>query len=286
VLILSAVINGILYGGVLAVLAYGLNLIFGVVEIIHFAYGQCVMIGLYVIYVLVVKNHFPLLWSCLIGIAAVGLLNVFIYLFVIRGLLKAEMINQFLAMASVMIILENGCLIIWGAGYKGVPVSMPVLNIGDLFIRTPSLIAFLGSLAVLALLHVFLNKTYMGLAIRCVAQDKEAAKLMAINPTTIYIATMLMGGILAGMAACFFVPIYSVNPHFGGGFTLIAFVIVVLGGMGNLFGGFIGAFIIGVITMIFSTLANAEVGEMSAYLIFIVVILLRPQGILGARSGI
>jgi branched-chain amino acid transport system permease protein len=285
-LILSSVINGILYGGVLAVLAFGLNLMFGVVEIVHFFYGQCVMVGLYVIYVLVVWLHVPLLLSCLIGIAAVALLNVLTHLMVVQPLLKSPLINQFLALASVMIILENACLIIWGAGYKGIPINLPVLNIGELFIRTSNLIAFLGSLTTLGLLYLFLNKTYLGLAIHAVAQDKEAAKLMAINPKMIYVATMSMGGILAGIAASFFVPIFAVHPHFGGGFTLTAFVTVVLGGMGNLLGGFIGAFIIGVVTMLFSTLASSEVGEIAAYVIFLVVILIRPQGILGSRSGI
>ncbi len=285
-LILSSIINGILYGGVLAVLAFGLNLMFGVVEIVHFFYGQCVMIGLYAIYVLVVWLHVPLLPSCLIGIAAVIVLNLLTHVVVVQPLLKSPLINQFLALASVMIILENVCLIIWGAGYKGVPINLPVLNIGELFIRTSNLIAFLGSLTTLGLLYLFLNRTYVGLAIHAVAQDKEAARLMAINPKFIYMITMLVGGMLAGIAASFFVPIFAVHPHFGGGFTLAAFVTVVLGGMGNLLGGVIGAFIIGVVTMLVSTLTSSEVGEIAAYIIFLAVILVRPQGILGHRSGI
>jgi len=284
-LILNSIINGVLYGGVLAVLAFGLNLMFGVVEIVHFFYGQCVMVGLYVIYVLFVWLHFPLLLSCVLGIALVALLNLLAHLAVVQPLLKSPLINQFLALASVMIILENACLIIWGAGYKGIPINLPVLNIGELFIRTSNLIAFVGSLTTLGLLYLLLNKTYLGLAIHAVAQDKEAARLMAINPNFIYIATMLMGGILAGIAASFFVPIFAVHPHFGGGFTLTAFVIVVLGGMGSLLGGVLGAFIIGIVTMLVSTLASSEVGEMAAYVIFLAVILIRPQGILGSKGG-
>lgn len=285
-LILSSVINGILYGGVLAVLAYGLNLMFGVVEIVHFFYGQCVMVGLYIIYVLAVWCHLPLIPACLIGIVAVVLLNVLSQVTVIQPLLKAPLLNQFLALASVMIILENSCLVIFGAGYKGVPVNLPVLHVGELYIRTSNLIAFLGSLITLGLLYLFLKRTYLGLAIHAVAQDKEAARLMTINPKFIYIVTMVTGGILAGIAASLFVPIFAVHPHFGGSFTLTAFVTVVLGGMGNLLGGFIGAFIIGVVTMLVSTLTSSEVGEIAALLIFVVVILIRPQGILGHRSGI
>ena len=285
-LILSSVINGILYGGVLAVLAFGLNLMFGVVEIVHFFYGQLVMVGLYVVYVLAVWCHLPLSLACPIGIAAVMLLNVLSHLSVVQPLLKAPLLNQFLALASIMIVLENACLVIFGAGYKGVPVNLPVLNIGDLYIRTSNLIAFVGSLVTLGLLYLFLKKTYLGLAIHAVAQDREAAKLMTINPKAIYVVTMLTGGALAGVAACFFVPIFAVHPHFGGSFTLAAFVTVVLGGMGNLLGGFIGAFIIGVVTMLVSTLTSSEVGEIAGLLIFVVVILIRPQGIMGQRSGI
>ena len=285
-LILSSIINGILYGGVLAILAYGLNLMFGVVEIVHFFYGQCVMVGIYVVYVFAVWLHVPLLLSCLIGIAAVILLNLLAHVVVVQPLLKSPPLNQFLALAGVMIIIENACLVIWGAGYKGIPINLPVLNIGDLYIRTSNLIAFLGSLATLGFLFVFLKRTYIGLAIHAVAQDREAARLMAISPKMIYAVTMVMGGMLAGITASFFVPIFAVHPHFGGSFTITAFVIVVLGGMGNLLGGFIGAFIIGVVTMVVSTLTSSEVGEISAYLIFLAVILIRPQGIMGSRSGI
>jgi branched-chain amino acid transport system permease protein len=285
-LIFSAIVNGILYGGVLAILAYGLNLVFGVVEIVHFFYGQCLMVGLYVIYVCAVWLHIPLILSCLIGVAAVMILNVLAHTSVIQRLLGAPLLNQFLALASVMIILENAALVTFGAGYKGIPVNLPVLHIGELYIRASNLIAFLGSLITLGLLHLFLNKTYWGLAIHAVAQDREAARLMGINPGIIYIITLATGGILAGIAASFFVPIYSVHPHFGGSFTLAAFVVVVLGGMGNLLGGFISAFIIGVVTMLVATLTISEAGEIAALCIFLVVIMIRPQGVLGRKVGI
>jgi branched-chain amino acid transport system permease protein len=285
-LILNAVVNGILYGGVLAVLAFGLNLMFGVLEVVHFFYGQAVMVGLYVVYALVMWGGLPPFPACLIAVVFVTLLNVLSHLTVVRPLLKAPMLNQFLAMASVMIILENACLIIFGAGYKGIPINLPVINIGELYLRTSNLIAFLGSLIALGSLYLLLRKTYIGLAMQAVAQDREAAKLMSINPEVIYFVTMVVGGALAGIAAVFFVPIYAVHPHFGGSFTLAAFVTVVLGGMGNLFGGFLAAFIIGLVTMLVSALSSAELGEMAGLFIFVAVILIRPQGIMGQRSGI
>lgn len=282
-LILNAVINGIFFGGSLALLAYGLNLCFGVLNIIHFFYGQTVMVGLYIVFTLTVWLHIPLIVSCLVAIAVIAALHIVVHLGVVQPLLKAPLLNQFLALASIMIILENSAMGIWGATYRGVPISLPVLSIGELYIRTSNLIAFLGCLVVVGLLYLFLNKTYTGLAIRAIAQDTEMASLMGMNPRRVYLITLALVGVLAGVVAAFFVPIYAVHPHWGGTFTLMAFVIVVLGGLGSLAGGLLAAFIIGVVMMVASFLTIPEGGPIAAYLIFLVVILLRPQGLLGAR---
>jgi branched-chain amino acid transport system permease protein len=281
--ILNAVINGIFFGGSLALLAYGLNLCFGVLNIIHFFYGQTVMVGLYIIFTLTVWLHIPLIVSCLVAVAVIAALHIVVHLGVVQPLLKAPLLNQFLALASIMIILENSAMGIWGATYRGVPISLPVLSIGELYIRTSNLIAFLGCLVVVGLLYLFLNKTYTGLAIRATAQDTEMASLMGMNPRRVYLITLALVGVLAGVVAAFFVPIYAVHPHWGGSFTLMAFVIVVLGGLGSLAGGLLAAFIIGVVMMVASFLTIPEGGPIAAYLIFLVVILLRPQGLLGAR---
>lgn len=281
--ILNAVINGIFFGGSLALLAYGLNLCFGVLNIIHFFYGQTVMVGLYIVFTLTVWLHIPLIVSCLVAVAVITALHIVVHLGVVQPLLKAPLINQFLALASIMIILENSAMGIWGATYRGVPISLPVLSIGELYIRTSNLIAFLGCLVVVGLLYLFLNKTYTGLAIRATAQDTEMASLMGMNPRRVYLITLALVGVLAGVVAAFFVPIYAVHPHWGGTFTLMAFVIVVLGGLGSLAGGLLAAFIIGVVMMVASFLTIPEGGPIAAYLIFLVVILLRPQGLLGAR---
>jgi branched-chain amino acid transport system permease protein len=283
VYILNAVINGIFFGGSLALLAYGLNLCFGVLNIIHFFYGQTVMVGLYIIFTLTVWLHIPLIVSCLVAIAVIAALHIVVHLLVVQPLLKAPLLNQFLALASIMTILENSAMGIWGATYRGVPISLPVLSIGELYIRTSNLIAFLGCLVVVGLLYLFLNKTYTGLAIRATAQDTEMASLMGMNPRRVYLITLALVGVLAGVVAAFFVPIYAVHPHWGGNFTLMAFVIVVLGGLGSLAGGLLAAFIIGVVMMVASFLTIPEGGPIAAYLIFLVVILLRPQGLLGAR---
>ncbi len=284
-LLLNALVNGILLGGVLALLAFGMNLIFGVVRIIHLAYGQCVMLGMYVIYTLAVQMKLPIFLSCLIALPVTGVLGILLQWLVINPLLKAKAnpLTQLLALAGLTIVMENLAQVVWGADLRGVNIQLPLIHFGDVFLRTSNLIAFFGALATLLSLYLFLNRTYLGLAIRSIAQDLDSARLMGINPRMIYFITMAIGGLLTGVIAAFFSPIYAVHPHFGGSFTMMAFIIVVLGGIGNLFGGFLGAFIIGVVTSVSAVLTSTEIGDIVALVIFIAVILIRPQGLLGIR---
>ncbi|NIU83691.1 MAG: branched-chain amino acid ABC transporter permease, partial [Candidatus Thorarchaeota archaeon] len=192
--VLSAAMNGILLGGVLALLAFGLNLIFGVVKIIHMAYGQFVMLGLYLIYVLTMQLRLPLVFSALIAVFAMAILGSLTQLLVIGPLLGAPRLNQLLALAGLIIVLENLAMVIWGADYRGIPLYLPILNIGNFYIRGSCLFAFLGALITLGLLYLFLNKTYVGLSIRATAQDTEIAKLMGVNSRLVYFITLAAGG--------------------------------------------------------------------------------------------
>jgi branched-chain amino acid transport system permease protein len=284
-LLLNALVNGILLGGVLALLAFGMNLIFGVVKIIHMAYGQCVMLGMYLIYTWVTFLGFPLILACLLTLPLMGLVGVLLQMLVINPLLraKANPLTQLLALAGLTIVFENMAQVIWGADLRGINVQLPLISFGNVFLRTSNLIAFFGALLTLLGLYFFLNRTYLGLAIRSTAQDLDSARLMGINPNAIFYITMAAGGILTALIAAFFSPIYAVHPHFGGSFTMMAFIIVVLGGMGNLLGGFIGAFIIGIVTSVSAALTSTEIADILALAIFIGVILIRPQGLLGIK---
>jgi branched-chain amino acid transport system permease protein len=153
-----------------------------------------------------------------------------------------------------------------------------------MFIRSSYLIAFIGAIVVLGLLYMFLHHTYLGLAIRAAAQDLEMAEGMAINPRIVNYLTLAAGGALTGVVAAFFVPIYTVHPHFGSSFTIMAFVIVVFGGMGNLLGGFISAFIIGIATSVVAVLYTNELANILALVLFVLIMLVRPQGLLGVRA--
>ena len=282
-LILNGLVNGILYGGLLALLAFAINLIFGVLNVLHLAYGQCVMVGLYVIYVSTIFLHIPFLLSCLIAIAVSAGLGILIHLAVVQPLLKTPLLNQLIALAGLMAVMENVALGIFGGDYLGFDLIFPVFSIGEIFIKISMLIPFTCAVITLGILWHFLNRTYTGLAIKAVVQDKEAAGLMGIRTKRIYLVTFAVGGTLAGIVAACFAPIYAVHPHFGLAFTLTAFVTVVLGGLGNLLGGFIAAFFIGVVSQIGAIIFTSEIGEILVYVIFILIILFRPQGLLGVK---
>jgi branched-chain amino acid transport system permease protein len=282
-LFLNGLVNGIIYGGLLALLAFPINLIFGVLNVLHLAYGQCVMVGLYVIYVSTYLLHIPFLLSCLIAIAVSAGLSILIHLCVVQPLMGKPALNQLIALAGVMAVLENVALGIFGGDYLGFNLNFPVFSIGEVFIKISMLIPFFCAVITLGILWYFLNKTYTGLAIKAVVQNKEVASLMGIRTQRIYLVTFAVGGVLAGLVAAFFAPIYAVHPHFGLSFTLTAFVIVVLGGLGNLLGGFIAAFIIGMVSQMGAIIFTSEIGEILVYAIFILVILFRPQGLLGVK---
>jgi branched-chain amino acid transport system permease protein len=282
--ILMALMNGILLGGALALLAFGLNLIFGVVKIIHMAYGQFVMLGFYFIYFFHITWHIPLIAAMAMSIVIMSLIGILTQLLIINPLLKAPRLNQLLALASLIIVVENLAQVVWGADYRGIPLTMPIIQLGDIYVRSSYLVAFIGAIVTLGLLYLCLNKTYLGLGIRAVAQDLEMAQGVGINPRVIYYLTLATGGALTGVVAAFFVPIYTVHPHFGASFTLMAFVIVVFGGMGNLLGGFISAFIIGIVTSVAAVLSSTEIANILALVMFIGMMMVRPQGLLGTKG--
>jgi branched-chain amino acid transport system permease protein len=243
------------------------------------------MLGMYLIYSLTALAKVPFLVSCAAAVVAMAVWGALLQWAVINPLLKANRLNQLLALAGLIIVFENLAHVIWGADLRGMQIPLPILSVGSVYLKASSLLAFMGALLVLLGLYLFLQRTYTGLAIRAIAQDPECARLMGIDPRGIYFVTLTVGGALTGLIAAFFSPIYSVHPHFGGGFTLMAFIIVVLGGMGNLLGGFIGAFIIGIVTAVSAVLTSTEIAEIVALVIFILVVLIRPQGLLGSRGA-
>ena len=277
--LIEAIINGILLGGVLALLALGLNLIFGVVDVVWIAYAEIVMCGMYVIFFLYTEYGVPLPLACLIAIASMAALGVVVHLLIIAPVLDSAPINQLLATGGLLFFLQSFATLLFGTDFRNIGVRLPILEIATLYISFSRLIAFVVGLIGAVALYLFLKRTYIGTAIRAVAQDREIVGLMGVDQRRIYLVTSAIGGALAGLAACLLALQYDVHPYIGNTFGPVIFMICVLGGLGNMIGGFIASFIISQIIAIGGYYSNTELSYVFAFTFFIVLMFVRPRGI-------
>ncbi|MGH7187551.1 MAG: branched-chain amino acid ABC transporter permease, partial [Pseudomonadota bacterium] len=243
IFLLEAVLNGILLGGLLALLSLGLNLIFGVIDVVWICYAEMIMIGMYAVYVLHVQQHWPLLAAMAAGIASVALLGALMHRFVIKPVLAAEPINQLLVTGGVLFFLQAAATLAFGIEFRNLGVRLPSVAIGEMSFSMPRIIAFAVAVAGVAATWLFLSRSYVGIAIRAISQDRQIMPLMGVSPGRIYVITSAIGGGLAGLGACLLVLQYDVHPAIGLTFGPITFLICVLGGLGNMVGGFVAAFI-------------------------------------------
>ena len=279
--LLEAIINGILLGGVLALLALGLNLIFGVIDVVWIAYADIVMCGMYLIYYLNVEFGWPLLIACAVAIAWVAALGVLVHVLIIAPILGSAPINQLLATGGLLFFLQSFATLLFGTDFRNIGVRLPILRLGGVYISSARLLAFavagVGAIA----LFLFLKRTFVGTAIRAIAQDRDIVGLMGIDQRQIYLVTSAIGGALAGLAACLLTLQYDVHPFIGNTFGPLLFMICVLGGLGNMIGGFVAAFVVSQIVAISGYYVSIEASYVLAFVVFIILILIRPQGIFG-----
>ena len=280
----EAAVNGLLLGGVLALLALGLNLIFGVIDIVWIAYVDLVMICMYAVYFLVQVYGWPIWFGSLVSVGLGALLGVGVHLLIISPILGSAPINQLLATGGLLFFLQSFATFLWTTDHRSVRVTLPTLEIGGMFLSFARLIAFAVALLVMLGLYLFLRHTYVGTAIRAVSQDRDAMALMGANPRAVYLVTSAVGGALAGVAAALLILQYSVHPFFGAAFGPLTFMICVLGGLGNMVGAFIASFIMSEVISIGGVVWSTEMGYVIAFVFFVVMIFARPGGILGKRA--
>jgi len=283
IFLLEAVVNGLLLGGVLALLALGLNLIFGVIDVVWICYAELVMIGMYAVFYLHSVYGWPLWLAMIAAVAIVGALGALLHQFVIRPVLAAEPINQLLVTGGVLFFLQAAATLVFGVEFRNIGVSLPQLQAGGMYVSFARLIAFLVALGGMIGVYLFLTRTYLGTAIRAISQDRAIMPLMGVNPNRIFVITSALGGALAGLAACLLVLQYDIHPAIGLTFGPITFMICVLGGLGNMIGGFIAAFIFAQFISVGGYFLHIEWGYVIAFLFFIAVMFWRPQGILGGK---
>jgi branched-chain amino acid transport system permease protein len=283
IFLLESVLNGLLLGGLLALLSLGLNLVFGVIDVIWICYAELIMIGMYAIYYFYVVFGWPLLLAMAAGVLLVAAGGVALHQFVIRPVLAAEPINQLLVTGGMLFFLQAAATLAFGIEFKNIGVTFPPIVIGDISFSMPRLIAFGVALAGMFATYLFLTRTYLGTAIRAISQDRAIMPLMGVNPDRIFIITSALGGGLAGLASCLLVLQYDIHPAIGLSFGPITFLICVLGGLGNMAGGFVAAFIFAQFISVGGFFFAVEWGYVIAFLFFIAVMFWRPQGIWGSK---
>ena len=283
IFLLEAVLNGLLLGGLLALLSLGLNLVFGVIDVVWICYAELIMVGMYTIYYLYVVFGWPLLAAMAAGILLVAAAGAALHQFVIRPVLGAEPINQLLVTGGVLFFLQAAATLAFGIEFKNIGVTFPPVIVGDISFSMPRLIAFGVALAGMLAVYLFLKRTYLGTAIRAISQDRGIMPLMGVNPHRIFIITSALGGGLAGLAACLLVLQYDIHPAIGLSFGPITFLICVLGGLGNMVGGFVAAFIFAQFISVGGFFLAVEWGYVIAFVFFIAVMFWRPQGIWGGK---
>jgi branched-chain amino acid transport system permease protein len=280
---LQALISGILIGGVYALIGIGLTMIFGVMRIINFAHGDILMVGMYVTYFLFTLLHVDPFASILITGPLLFLFGAFLQKVVVNRVLDALPQNQILLTIGLGLIMSNTVMLAFTSDYKILTTkySSSSVKLGGLSISSPLVISFLITAVITVALYWFLLKTDTGQAIRATAQDREAARLMGINVGRMSIIAFGLGAGLAGTAGALISPTYYIFPQVGSIFTLKAFVIVVLGGMGSVIGATLGGVLIGIAESVGGVYFGAGWKEVVVFVLFLLVLLFKPSGLLG-----
>jgi branched-chain amino acid transport system permease protein len=283
IFLLEAVLNGLLLGGLLALLALGLNLIFGVIDVVWICYAEMMMIGMYAIWWLHVEQGWPLAGAFVAGILTVAALGAAMHQFIIRPVLSAEPINQLLVTGGVLFFLQALATVTFGVEFRNLGVRLPGVAIGEMNLSAARLIAFAVAIAAIGGTWLFLSRSYLGTAIRAISQDRAIMPLMGVNPGRIYLTTSALGGGLAGLAACLLVLQYDIHPAIGLSFGPITFLICVMGGLGNLIGGFLAAFVFAQFIAVGGFLFQLEWGYVIAFVFFIATMFWKPEGLFAKR---
>ncbi|MGB7541114.1 MAG: branched-chain amino acid ABC transporter permease [Burkholderiales bacterium] len=285
-ILFPSLLNGLTTGAVYALIALGLTLIYGVLHIINFAHGAMLMIALYGVFFLNAKLGLDPYAALPVMVPAMFALGYVLQRFVIGRARHGKDENILLVTLGLAIILENFALYAWRSDTRTIETgyTFTTVNIAGAMISLPKVVAFFGALAVTAVLLALITRSDLGRAIRAVAKERQGAKLVGIDVEHVFAMSFGIGLACLGAAACFLLPAYYVNPQVGNGFVLIAFTIVVLGGMGSFIGALLGGFIIGVVESLGGLWLGESLGQIGIFVIFIAILLFRPQGLFGAKA--
>lgn len=280
--ILQATINGLLIGGVYALIAVGLTLVFGIMEVVNFAHGEFLMLGMFG--ALIASTYAgvdPLIAAVGVG-AVVFLVGAVVERTMIEPILHAPPLAQVFATVGLGILLRNGAAVLFGNDFQSVKTGYQTqtLEIGSIGLSVSYLLAFLYAAVVAIGLNFFLTRTEFGRAMRATAQNRSAAVLMGINPRRMYMVAFGLGVGLTGLAGAVILPYTTVYPTVGLQYVLIMFTVVVLGGLGSVRGAMIAGLFIGVVQSVSTVFLSTELQNLMVFLIFFIALVLGPGGVI------
>lgn len=284
----SALVSGLVLGGIYSLVGAGLNLIFGVIKIINFAQGALLMFGAYLSYWIVVWSGMDPYLTMPFVILGMALLGYVIQVLLINPVLGQERTSQLLITFGISLLIQNGALALWGPDIRFVEsfVGYKTFELFGIRVGASSAIAIAGAVIIIGLFFLFLNKTRTGIAIRAVAQQSDSALLSGIDVKKIYALAFAIGSAMVGAASVLIVPIYDIFPLMGEQFGIIAFIVVVLGGLGNVQGAAIAGVFLGVTQNLFAVYVSNQLSVAILFLIFLVTLLFKPQGIFIRRMRV
>ncbi len=285
-IVAQAVINGLLIGGIYALVSIGVTLIFGVIKIVNFAQGEFVMIGMYISFFLASQFGIDPILSLFVSMPVLFVVGVLIQHFLIRRVLGLNDLPQIFLTFALSLLILNLALMLLTANYRTVHTwySDEAFHIGGLYIPYAKLIAFVLAMVLSGCLWVFLHATDLGKAMRAAAQKPEVAMLMGINPNRVFCVALGIALALAGAAGSLLMPFYPAYPMVGQVFVLMAFVAVVLGTLGNVIGALIASLMMGVAESLGIQFVGADSGLIVVFMMLLLTLAVRPSGLAGGRA--
>jgi branched-chain amino acid transport system permease protein len=278
-------VNGIVLGCTYGLIAIGLTIIFGILNVINLAHGEIYMLGAFVAYFLVTLlevNFFVALLAATLAMAVVG---VVVERVVFRPLRDKEEINYFIVSVGLLIFLENGALLLWGTDPRsmGLTYASQTIKMGEVIVTVQRLYTVAIAVLVIVGLHFFIKHTRMGKAMRAMEQDREAALTVGVGINEVSTFTFALGSGLAGVAGALMGSMFIVNPMMGFSPLLKAFVIVVFGGLGSVVGAIVGGLILGLTEVLGGAYISSTYQDAFAFIILILVLSFKPTGLFGKR---
>ena len=283
-MLLQGIVSGLLSGGVYAMIALGMALIFGVMRVINVAHGTLLMLGGFTTYWLFALYGLNPFFSLLISFPLLFVVGLLLQRFFVSRVVGAPELSSLILTFGLSIFITNVAVMSWTSDYRSVEFLTGSFLLGPIAISKPRLVTFGFALLITVAAFVFLNKTKTGKAIRATSQHRELAQVCGINVRRIDLITFGLASALAGAGGSLISVMYSIFPEMGRGYVFKSFLVIVLGGAGNYPGAFLGGLLLGVVEGLTSLLLTAQLSEVIAYVLLVLVLLIRPTGLLGGRT--